>query len=97
MTALSEDEILTTVRIGAAEPGSGAVFEEVARRQGDFAMVGVAASVRLDGDTVTEARIAVSGVAGQPVRAAEAQTLLVAWVPVRRALQLGTCRSSRAS
>ena len=40
-------------------------------------MVGVAASVRLDGDTVTEARIAVSGVAGQLARAAEAQTLLV--------------------
>jgi aerobic carbon-monoxide dehydrogenase medium subunit len=76
-TALAEDEILTTVRLRDAGPGSGAAFEEVARRHGDFAMVGVAAAVRLDGDTITEARIAVSGVAGQPVRAVEAQALLV--------------------
>jgi carbon-monoxide dehydrogenase medium subunit len=75
-TALAEDEILTAIRLPAAGPGSGAAFEEVARRHGDFAMVGVAATVRLDGDTITEANIAVSGVAGRPVRAGDAENFL---------------------
>jgi carbon-monoxide dehydrogenase medium subunit len=76
-TALAEDEVLTAVRLQAAGPGSGAAFEEVARRHGDFAMVGVAATVRLDGDTVSEARIAVSGVAGQPLRTKDVEKSLV--------------------
>ncbi|GAY08288.1 xanthine dehydrogenase family protein subunit M [Pseudonocardia sp. N23] len=75
-TALSEDEILTAVRIRAAGPGTGAAYEEVARRHGDFAMAGVAAQVRLDGDTVAEARIAISGVDLAPVRASKAEAAL---------------------
>lgn len=76
-TALSEDEILTAVRIRAAEPHTGSAYEEVARRHGDFAMVGVAAVVRLDGDAVAEARIAISGVGTAPVRARAAEAGLV--------------------
>ncbi|SHK52444.1 carbon-monoxide dehydrogenase medium subunit [Pseudonocardia thermophila] len=76
-TALAEDEILTAVRVRSVAPGTGAAYEELARRHGDFAMVGVAAQVRLDGDTVTEARIALSGVDAQPVRASKAEAALV--------------------
>lgn len=76
-TALAEDEILTAVRIRSAAAGTGAAYEEVARRHGDFAMTGVAAVVRLDGDTVAEARIAISGVDALPVRASKAEAALV--------------------
>lgn len=76
-TALADDEILTAVRVRSAAPGTGAAFEEVARRHGDFAMAGVAAVVRLDGDTVAEVRIAVSGVGLAPVRASSAEAALV--------------------
>lgn len=75
-TALAEDEILTAVRIRSAGPGTGAAYEEVARRHGDFAMAGVAAAVRLDGDAVAEARIAISGVGPAPVRASKAEAAL---------------------
>ncbi|MBP2366197.1 FAD binding domain-containing protein [Pseudonocardia parietis] len=76
-TALSEDEVLTAVRVAAAGPHTGSAYEEVARRHGDFAMVGVAAVVRLDGDTVADARIAVSGVGATPVRARAAEAGLI--------------------
>ncbi|WP_103380625.1 FAD binding domain-containing protein [Pseudonocardia dioxanivorans] len=75
-TALAEDEILTAVRVRSAGPATGAAYEEVARRHGDFAMAGVAAQVRLDGDTVAEARIAISGVDLAPVRATKAEAAL---------------------
>jgi aerobic carbon-monoxide dehydrogenase medium subunit len=80
-TVLAEDEILTAVRIPVAGPATGSTFEEVARRHGDFAMVGVAAQVRLDGDTIAEANIALSGVAGQPVYAAAASAALSGQAP----------------
>jgi aerobic carbon-monoxide dehydrogenase medium subunit len=75
-TAIGEDEILTAVRVRSAGPGTGAAYEEVARRHGDFAMAGVAAVVRLDGDTIAEARVAISGVDLAPVRASKAEAVL---------------------
>lgn len=74
-TALAADEILTAIRLPVLE-GAGTAFEEVARRHGDFAMVGVAAVVRLDGGTVSDCRLAFSGVGSTPVRAREAEDLL---------------------
>ncbi|MBW0100966.1 xanthine dehydrogenase family protein subunit M [Pseudonocardia sp. KRD291] len=75
-TALTEEEVLTGIRFTADGPGSGSAFAEVARRHGDFAMAGVAVHVRLDGDTVAQARIAVSGVGLTPVRATGAESSL---------------------
>lgn len=78
VTALEQDEILTEVRIAPAPPGTGAAFEEVGRRQGDFALVGAGAQVRLaDDGTVAEARICLTGVSPTPHRAHEAEALLV--------------------
>lgn len=95
-TALADDEVLTAVRIPAAQRGSGAAFEEVARRHGDFAMAGVAASVRLDGDTIAEARLAVSGVGLAPVRAVEAQEALIGRAPTEDAFDAAARATSAA-
>jgi carbon-monoxide dehydrogenase medium subunit len=76
-TARRPDEILTEVRFPVAAPGTGAAFEEVARRHGDFAIVGLAAQLTLAADgTVSDARLAFSGVADVPVRAQDAEGLL---------------------
>jgi carbon-monoxide dehydrogenase medium subunit len=80
-TARRPDEILVEVRFPAAGPGTGATFLEVARRHGDFAMVGVAASLTLAGGAVTDARLAFSGIADVPVRAAEAEAFLLGQEP----------------
>jgi carbon-monoxide dehydrogenase medium subunit len=76
-TARRPDEILTEVRFPVSAPGAGAVFEEVARRHGDFAIVGLAAQLTLtEDDVISDARLAFSGVADVPVRAADAEDIL---------------------
>jgi carbon-monoxide dehydrogenase medium subunit len=76
-TALEPDEILTSVWVPAVRNGTGQAWLEFARRHGDFALVGVAASVTVEHDEVAEARIVLTGVGGTPFRAREAETLLV--------------------
>ena len=44
-TTLADDECLVEVRLPATEPDAGWSFQEVARRHGDFALVGAAAMV----------------------------------------------------
>jgi aerobic carbon-monoxide dehydrogenase medium subunit len=80
-TARRPDEILVEVRFPVAEPGTGVAFLEIARRHGDFAMVGLATSLTLTDGTITDARLAFSGVADVPVRAAAAESLLVGQQP----------------
>ena len=80
-TARRPDEIIVEVRFPVAEPGTGVAFQEVARRHGDFAMVGLATSLTLADGAITDARLAFSGVADIPVRAPEAESLLVGQQP----------------
>jgi carbon-monoxide dehydrogenase medium subunit len=64
------------VRFPAARRGTGVSFQEVARRHGDFAIVGLATSLVLSGDVISEARLAFAGLSDVPVRAAAAEDLL---------------------
>jgi aerobic carbon-monoxide dehydrogenase medium subunit len=75
-TSRLPDELLTQVRFPAAGPGTGISFQEVARRHGDFAIVGLAASLTLSGGAITDARLAFAGVSDVPVRATGAEDLL---------------------
>ena len=62
-TALAADELLVEVRIPAAAGTLRTAFVEVARRHGDFALVGVAAAIAQDGDgVITDARLVFTGV-----------------------------------
>lgn len=77
-TAVRPGEILTAVRFPAWQAGHRHGFVEVSRRHGDFALVGVAVAVDLDGQgAVTDARIAVFGAGDTPVLAREAALTLV--------------------
>lgn len=93
-TALADDEILTAVRLRADGPGCGSAFAEVTRRHGDFAMAGVAAHVRLDGGSIVEARIAVSGVGLAPVRATGAESGLAGAPPSEEAFAAAAAATS---
>src|ERR1700734_3228796 len=95
-TSRRPDEILVEVRFPVAEPGTGVAFQEVARRHGDFAMVGLAASLTLADGTITDARLAFSGVADVPVRAAEAESPLVGQQPSAELFAEAACRSAAA-
>jgi CO/xanthine dehydrogenase FAD-binding subunit len=71
-TALQPDELLVEVRIPAHDH-LGTAFLEVARRHGDYALVGVAAVVTWNGDRARHVRLTFTGVGGVPVRVAEAE------------------------
>ena len=66
-TALASDEILTEVRIPKQAPGSGFCFDEVARRVGDFAVVGAAAAVQVQEGQLRGCRVTLTGVADRPI------------------------------
>jgi CO/xanthine dehydrogenase FAD-binding subunit len=76
-TSRRADELLVEVRFPAATRGTGVTFHEVTRRHGDFAIVGLAASLTLAGGAISDARLAFAGVSDVPVRAAEAERILV--------------------
>jgi CO/xanthine dehydrogenase FAD-binding subunit len=77
-TAAEPDELLVEVRLPAVPARTGTAFVELSRRHGDFALVGVAATVTLDGAGVcTACAVALTGVGPTPVDAAEAARALV--------------------
>jgi carbon-monoxide dehydrogenase medium subunit len=72
-TAVQPGELLTEIRIPPTPPRSGFAFQEMSRRHGDFALVGVAAVVQLDErGNCADARIALLSVGDRPMLAAEA-------------------------
>ena len=75
-TSRRPDELLVEVRFPAAGEGTGISFQEVARRHGDFAVAGLAASLTLSGGAISDARLAFAGLSDMPVRAAGAEDLL---------------------
>jgi aerobic carbon-monoxide dehydrogenase medium subunit len=80
-TSRGSDELLVEVRFPAAAPGTGVSFQEVARRHGDFAIVGLAVALTLSDRTIGAARLAFAGLSDVPVRSAEAEDLLIGEVP----------------
>jgi 2-furoyl-CoA dehydrogenase FAD binding subunit len=55
-STLHHDEVALEAFFPGLAPGEGVAFEEIARRHGDYALVGLAAVVRVDGDLVVSAR-----------------------------------------
>jgi carbon-monoxide dehydrogenase medium subunit len=80
-TDVRPGELVTEVRMPGLAPRTGWAIIELARRHGDFAIVSVATTVTVDATgAVTEARLAVGGVAGVP-HLAEATRRLVGLRP----------------
>lgn len=65
-TLVENDELVYAVRFPLPKPGEGFGFAEVARRQGDFALVGVAVKIRTENQSLEEAVITAFGVADRP-------------------------------
>jgi aerobic carbon-monoxide dehydrogenase medium subunit len=77
-TALEPGELLVEIALPPLRPRTGTAFLEVARRHGDYALVGVAAVVTLDATGRCQAaRIAFLSVGDGPVLAVEAGKTLV--------------------
>lgn len=76
-TALAPSEVLTEIRVPLPPRDTGSAYRKVKRQVGDFAIVGVAATVTLDGGAVSSSRLVYTNVGPTPVRATEAEHELV--------------------
>jgi len=77
-TALRPQEMLTAVRVPAADRNTRVGFAELARRHGDYAIIGLAATARADRKSIADVRLAYFGVGNTPVRAKKAEAALAA-------------------
>jgi len=69
MTVLQPNDILTAIRIPGTWSGASFYFEKVAdRKTWDFALVNIAAALRIENGTVADLRIAAGGVSCVPRR-----------------------------
>lgn len=75
-TDVAEDEIATEVWFPNAPEATGSAFAELARRPGDFAMVGVAATIQLRDEVIASATVVLSGMADRPVRCTQTEDRL---------------------
>lgn len=76
-TALSSDEVITTVTFPILGKGEGAAYAKLRHPASRYAIVGVAAYVKLDGGTVSACRIGVTGAGSVAVRQPDAEAALV--------------------
>lgn len=67
-TAIGEDEILTEVRL-PKRTGWGAHYEKFVRVAHQWPIVAIAATVRVEGGTIAEARIGLTNMGSTPLRA----------------------------
>ena len=75
-TALRPQEMITAVRVPAADKATRVGFAELARRHGDYAIVGLAANARSNGKRLADVRLAFFGVGNTPVRPKKAEAAL---------------------
>jgi carbon-monoxide dehydrogenase medium subunit len=76
-TALSPDELVTSVSVPASAAGTGAAYVKHHHPASRFAVAGVAAVVTVEGGTCTGARVTVGGVTASPTHASSAADSLV--------------------
>jgi len=77
-TALEPDELLTEIRMPKQAAGTGSAYVKYERQVGDYALAGAAVCLgSKDGSAIEGARIALTNLGPTPVRAVEAESLLV--------------------
>jgi carbon-monoxide dehydrogenase medium subunit len=76
-TVIQPEELLTEIRFPSWRPRAIWAIDEIARRKGDFALVGVALSAELDASAnIQDVAIVVFGVGGKPQRIKSADSIL---------------------
>jgi len=76
-TALSPDEFITSIDFPEWPANTVPLFREVARRPGDFALVGLVGALVIEGGRIARAGIAWFGMGSTPIKARQAEAALV--------------------
>ncbi len=77
-TAIEPGELLLAIHVPVVRPGHRWAFHELARRRGDFALVGLGILAEFKDDLIEQIRIVFFGVGNTPVRARQAEEILIA-------------------
>jgi carbon-monoxide dehydrogenase medium subunit len=85
-TAIGEDEILTEVRV-PKHTGWGAHYEKFVRTAQQWSIVAVAATVKVVGGSIAEARVALTNMGSTPVRSSAVEQALIGVAPVDEAVR----------
>jgi carbon-monoxide dehydrogenase medium subunit len=75
-TDLREDELIVACELPLAKGAQRFAFDELARRHGDYAVVGIAATAQVQGQVLRDVRLAWLGAAAQPLRSTRTESLL---------------------
>lgn len=77
MTQLEPDELVTAIHYPEWPANTITVFREVARRPGDFALVGLTGAVVVEGGKIARAGLAWFGMGPTPIKARRAEQALI--------------------
>jgi carbon-monoxide dehydrogenase medium subunit len=77
MTQLEPDEILTQIRLPIPAAGSGASYQKLKRKTGDYATAGAAVLMHTLGGKINQIRIALTNAAATALRVHEAESALM--------------------
>jgi carbon-monoxide dehydrogenase medium subunit len=80
-TALTKNEVITTIVIPSYGKGTGGTYLKMKHPASGYAVVGVAALITIDKGKCTEVRLAVGGVTPNPVRVSKAEAALKGKAP----------------
>jgi aerobic carbon-monoxide dehydrogenase medium subunit len=83
-TALAPSEIIASVQIPCLPAGTRTAFLELARRRGDYAMIGLAARARIADGQMCDARLVFFGAGVKPIEAKNAAAALTDGPPLAR-------------
>lgn len=86
-TAMTPKEILKEIRIPAPQDGDGGAYFKIERKVGDYAISAVAVQLRMRGNTISEARVALTNVSPVPMRATDAEAALNGKEPTAEVLE----------
>ena len=76
MTALHDDEVLTSIEIPAAPNGQGTAYEKFSHPASRYDVIGVAAAVTTNNSTCTSASVAIGGLVPVPLRCPAVEQVL---------------------
>jgi aerobic carbon-monoxide dehydrogenase medium subunit len=76
-TSLAADEALVEMHVPRPAARTGSAYEKLERKVGDYAIVGVAAQVTLDGDVCAQAGLGLTNAGAKAIRPMAAEAFLV--------------------
>ena len=95
-TAIAEGELLTEIRVPKFT-GWGAHYEKFVRVAHQWPIVAVAAAVKIDGGTISEARVGLTNMGSTPIRARAVEEALVGQPATEEAVGRAAARATEGT